>query len=318
VENIASKKLYDIIIIGSGVTGLAGGMYAGRLNLKTLILGDLRGGVITTTNIVENYPGFKKLTGLELAKQIEDHAREYKIDIVDAQVTKVEKCKGGSFKIYTLDKKSFEGKTIVFATGTEYKKLNVPGEAKFMNKGVHFCVLCDGIFYKRKRCIVVGGGDSAVKEALLLSEYASKVYIVYRGEKVRPEPINYERMKRNKKIEVISKTNIKEIKGDKVVKSVIFDKTYKGNKEFKIDGVFIEIGHIPLSNLTKLLGVKLNEKREIIIDKDSKTNVPGLFAAGDVTNSSWKQAITGVAEGCIAAYQAYVYVSQNIIKPCGD
>ncbi|MBI2672866.1 FAD-dependent oxidoreductase [Candidatus Woesearchaeota archaeon] len=315
--NIASKKLYDIMIIGSGVTGLAAGMYAGRFNLKTIVIGNLRGGVITTTNIVENYPGFKRLSGMELAKEIEDHAREYKIDIIDAKVKKIEKCKTKSFLVYA-DNKIYEGKTILFATGTIYRGLNVPGEAEFANRGVHYCVSCDGPFYKGKKCIVVGGGDSAVKEALLLSEYASKVYIVYRGEKVRPEPINYERMIRNKKIEVINNTNIVEIKGDKFVKSVIFDKPYKGNKEFKIDGVFIEIGHIPLSDLAKSLSVKLNEKGEIIIDKESKTNVPGIFAAGDVTNSTWKQAITGVAEGCIAAYHAYVYVSQNTIKPCGD
>lgn len=317
MENIASKKLYDLIIIGSGVSGLAAGMYAGRFNLKTIIIGNLRGGVITTTNIVENYPGFKRLSGIELAKEIEDHTREYKIEIVDAKIKKIERCKTKSFLVYA-DNKVYEGKTILFATGTIYKGLNVPGEAEFSSRGVHYCMSCDGIIYKGKTIGVVGGGDSAVKEALLGAEYGKKVYIIYRGEKVRPEPINYERMKKNKKIEVINNTNIVEIKGDKFVKSVIFDKPYKGKKEFKLDAVFIEIGHIPLSDLAKPLGVKLNEKREIIIDKESKTNVPGVFAAGDVTDSTWKQAITGVSEGCIAAYQAYVYVSQNTIKPCGD
>ena len=172
--------------------------------------------------------------------------------------------------------------------------------------------MCDGPLFKNKVVGVVGGSDSATKDALLLTEYAKKVYIIYRGEEIHPEPVNMERVKKNKKIEVINSTNVKEIKGDKTVTSVVFDKPYKGSKEFKLDGLFIAIGHIALSDLAKPLKVKLDKAGEIIINhQDSSTNIPGVFAAGDVTDKQFKQLITGVADGCTAAYSAYEYIKKN-------
>ncbi len=156
----------------------------------------------------------------------------------------------------------------------------------------------------------------AAKEALLLAEYGKKVYIIYRKDKIRAEPINAKRVEANKKIEIINNTNVKEIRGDRFVKSVILDKPYKGSKEFKLDALFIEIGHIPISELAKSINVKTNEKKEIIIDKDSKTSVKGVFACGDVVNSKFKQAITGVAEGVIAAYNVYQYINDEV-PVCG-
>ncbi len=170
---------------------------------------------------------------------------------------------------------------------------------------------CDGPLFRNKVLAVVGGSDSAAKEALLLTQYASKVYIIYRGDKIHPEPINEDRVKKNKKIEVIANTNITEIKGDKKVTHVILDKPYKGSKEFKLDGIFVEIGHIPLADFVKPIGVKLNQKGEIIIDRTSSTNVPGLFAAGDVVDTKFKQAITGVGEAVSATYSAYQYINEN-------
>ncbi len=157
---------------------------------------------------------------------------------------------------------------------------------------------------------VVGGSDSAAKEALLLTEYAKKVYIIYRKEKIRAEPINLERVEKNNKIEIINNTNIIEIKGDGLIDSVILDNEYKGNKELELGGLFIEIGQIPGSFLANKLNIKLNEKNEIIIDKYSKTDIDGVFAAGDVTDRIFKQAITGVAEGATAAYSAYMYLQK--------
>ncbi len=176
---------------------------------------------------------------------------------------------------------------------------------------------CDAPLFRNKTCIMVGGSDSAAKEALLLAEYAKKVYIVYRGEKIHPEPINMlrvEKLMKKGKIEMINNTNIVEIKGDKFVNSVVFDKPYKGNKEFKCEGVFIEIGHIVESDLAKKLGVKLDKRGEIIIDKDSKTNVPGIYAGGDVAAREWKQAIVGVAEGVVATNSAYEYIQEMSVK----
>ena len=172
--------------------------------------------------------------------------------------------------------------------------------------------MCDGPLFKNKIVAVVGGSDSAAKDALLLSEHAKKVYMIYRGEQIHPEPINFERIKRNKKIEIINRTNITEIKGDALVRKIILDNLYKGKKELDVEGVFIAIGHVALSELAKELGVKTDEKGEIIINHmTSETNVPGVFAAGDVTNKPFKQLITGVADGCTAAYSAYEYIGKN-------
>lgn len=318
-KDLNMHKEYDFISIGAGVTGLSAAMYAARLGLKTLCLGTSHGpempigGVITTTNIVENYPGFIKLTGQELADKIKDHALSYDlVTIKEEKATKISK-KSGIFEVVT-EEGTYLGKTILFATGTKWRRLEVPGAVELENRGVAYCALCDAPLFKNKITAVVGGSDSAAKDALVLAEHASKVYIIYRKEKIRPEPINLKRIEQNKKIEVIPNTNILEVKGTKKVESVLFDKAYKGSKELKLDGIFVAIGHIVLSDLAKPLGVKLNDHGEIIIDhKTSETNVPGIFAAGDVADKPFKQAITGVAEGCTAAYSAYEYITKQRI-----
>ena len=314
------KDGYDFIIIGAGGVGLAAAMYSARLGLKTLVLGHSHGselpigGVITTTNIVENYPGFIRLTGTEIAKNIEDHAKSYDlVEIKEQLVLDVKKTKIG-FEVKTENSK-YQGKTILFATGTKWRKLEVPGSINFENKGVNYCALCDGPLFRNKTLCVVGGSDSAAKDAMVLSEHASKVYIIYRGNQIRAEPINIERIKKNKKIEIINNTNITEIKGNKFVTHVILDKPYKNSKELKVDGVFVAIGHIVLSDLAIKLGVKVDNKKEIIIDhKTSETNIPGVYAAGDVTDKPFKQLITGVADGCTAAYSAYEFISKEKVE----
>lgn len=169
--------------------------------------------------------------------------------------------------------------------------------------------------FKNKIVCVVGGSDSAAKDALVLAEHAKKVYIIYRGEKIRPEPINLQRVGQNNKIEIVNKANVIEIKGDKSVKSVVLDREYKGSRELEMQGVFVAIGHIVLSEVAEKLGVKVNEKREIVINhKTSETNIPGVFAAGDVADKPFKQAITGVAEGCTAAYSAYEYITKGRVE----
>jgi len=303
------KETYDIAIIGGGCAGLASAMYAGRFNMKTLVLsGDLIGGTITLTDTVENYPGFKKISGLELAKAIKEHALEYEIDLKEETLISVERQKD-LFFIKTNENKEYYSKTVLFATGTKFKKLEIKGEDEFLNNGVHYCALCDGFIYKDKVVCVVGGSDSAAKEALLLTQYAKKVYIVYRGDKIRPEPINMKRIEKNKKIEIINKTNIIQIIGSKNVNKVLLDNLYKGEKELLLDAVFVAVGHIPLSEHAKHLGVKTNKENEIIIDRESKTNIKGVFAAGDVVNTKFKQAIVGVGEGVVGVYSAYTYVN---------
>jgi thioredoxin reductase (NADPH) len=317
-----AKDDYDFLIIGAGGVGLAAGMYGARLGLKTLVLGTTHGtelpigGVITTTNIVENYPGFIKLTGTEIAKKLEDHTRSYdNVTIKEEKVLSVSK-KGNCFNIKT-SKSSYQAKTLLFATGTKWRQLKVPGHDEFMNKGVAYCALCDAPLFKNKITGLVGGSDSAAKDALVLSEHAKKVYIIYRGEQIHPEPINLERVKAKKNIEIINNTNVTEIKGSQFLEKVILDKPYKGKSSLALQGLFIAIGHIPLSDLAKSIGVKIDKKSEIMINhKTSETNIPGVFAAGDVADKPFKQLITGVAEGCTAAYSAYEYLSKNKIVTC--
>lgn len=309
------KQLYDILIIGTGVTGWGAAMYAGRMQLKTLIVGDNSGGTIMLTDDVENYPGFKKLTGSELAENIEQHAREYDIDVEDGLVTDiVQDKKKHTFTLTTKSGSSFKTKTVLLATGTKPRKLGVPGEDAYFGKGVHTCALCDGAFYKEKIIGVVGGSDSAGKEALLLTQWGKKVYIIYRGNEIHPEPVNMTRIEKKikeGKIEIINNTNVVEVKGEKYVTAVLFDKAYKDKKEFKLDALFIEIGHIALSTLAKKVGVLLNQKGEVLIDRNAQTNVPGFYAAGDVCDTRFKQAITGVAEGVLAVYSAYTYLNEE-------
>ncbi|MEK6924746.1 MAG: FAD-dependent oxidoreductase [Nanoarchaeota archaeon] len=315
---MAKNSDYDFIIVGAGGAGMSAAMYGARLGLKTLCLGASHGtelplgGVITTTNVVENYPGFIRLTGTEIADKIREHAQSYpEVTLKEEKVESVKK-EGNIFNVKTSEN-NYKGKTILFATGTKWKKLDVPGAKEFENRGLAFCALCDAVLFKNKVVCVVGGSDSAAKDAMVLAEHAKKVYIIYRGEKIRPEPINYERIMKNKKIEIINNTNIIEIKGDKVVEKVILDKPYKGSKELELQGVFVAIGHIILSDLAKTLGVKTNQKGEIEINhKTSETNVEGVFAAGDVADKPFKQLITGVAEGCTAAFSAYEYISKNL------
>ena len=320
-------KTYDFIILGAGGTGLAAAMYAARLGLKTIVLGSTHGtelpvgGVITTTHVVENYPGFTTISGPDLAKKIEEHAKSYDlVKVREERVVGIRKLKN-LFHVKT-NKSEYTTKAILFATGTKWRKLEVPGSREFENKGVSYCALCDGPFFKRKVVAVVGGSDSAVKDALLLTEYAKKVYIIYRGKEIHPEPINMERVKANKKIEIINNTNVIEMKGNKFLTNVILDKPYKGKKskrghfkgkrELRVNGVFVAIGHIALSDLAKPLRVKLNKAGEIIINHmTSETNILGVFAAGDVTDKPFKQLITGVADGCTAAYTAYEFITKK-------
>lgn len=302
--------MYDLVIIGSGVTGYGAAMYAARLDLSVAVIGDVDGGTITLTDDVANYPGFVQLTGQELADKIKEHAMDYPVHIETGTVTDIIKLDQNYFNVIT-ENKTFLAKSILFATGMKERELEVPGHDELKNKGVSYCALCDAPLYKDKVVGVVGGSDSAVKEALLLAKYCPKVYIIYRRKKIRPEPVNARRVERDSKIEVITETNVTEILGTEKVMGVKLDSPYNTSDTLSLDGIFIAIGGIPYSDIAKKLGVELNEKGEIKIDRSSRTNIEGVYAAGDVVDTEFKQAITGVAEGVHAAYQAYKYVNEN-------
>ena len=350
MEGINTEKTYDIIILGGGPTAIGAAIYAARFAMDVLIIGKIFGGLIATTHLVENYPGITSTSGQGLMDMFKEHMNSLRIPYISDEIRSVERV-NDHFVLHSFFQK-FKAKSVVFATGSERRKLGIPGEEEFTGRGVSYCATCDGPFYKDKIVCVIGGSDSAAKEALFLSQNVKKVYIIYRGEEIRAEPINKKRVEENEKIEIIYKTNITEIKGleklinliltavievmeveasslarldryrnelyfsnhvggsEKIVKSVIFD----NGKEFEIDGVFIEVGSNPNSNLAKRVGIKTNEKNEIIINRKSETNVPGMFAAGDVADAPFKQAITGVAEGVIAAYSAFDYIKEIDIE----
>src|SRR3989344_4340780 len=309
-----AKLTWDTITIGGGCVGVGAAIYAYRFNMKTALLSKELGGLITWTHLVENYPGLGAVSGLEMMEKFIAHAKLLDIPLLEGEeVTAIEKVPHG-FTVKTKQR-SYRTKTVIYATGTTVKQLGVPGEERLKSKGVSYCATCDAAFFRNKVVAMVGGGDSACKEALLLAEFASKVYIIARGDKLRPEPINGTRLAANTKIVPILNTNVISMEGDQKLSHIVLDKPYEGSTELKLDGVFIAIGHIANTNIIKPLGVKLSEKGEIIIDRESNTNVPGFYAAGDVVHRTYKQAITGVAEGVVAAFSAYQHITQNKINP---
>lgn len=318
MEKKNRKEEYDLIVIGAGVAGLAAAMYAARVALRTLVLGASHGsempigGVITTTDKVENYPGFESISGPELAERIRKHAASYElVTIKEELVERVEK-KEKEF-IAETSKNKYIGKTLLFATGGAWRKLSVRGAKEFENRGISYCALCDAPFYRNKVVAVLGGSDAAAKDALVLAEHAKEVYVIYRREKLRAEPISLGKIESNKKIKIITQTNVIEVKGRNSVKKVILDNKYQRSNELELDGIFVAIGQDPLSELAEKIGVKTNEKGEIVIDhKTSETNIPGVYAAGDVTDKRFKQAIIGVAEGCSAAYSAFEFLKKSL------
>ena len=302
------NEIYDVAIIGTGLTGLSGAMYSGRFNLKTIVFGELLGGTITSTDLVENYPGFKSINSFDMVEKFREHALDYDVKIKNEKVNSVVK-KDNLFQL-TTSSGTFLSKTIILATGSKVKKLNAPGEDKFANKGIGYCALCDGAFHKDKIIAVVGGGDSAAVDALLLTRFAKKVYVFVRKDKMRAEPSNQEKLNNNDKIEIVYNTNVVEFLGNEKLEKLKLDNPYNGNDEFEVGACFIAIGHQVNNEIAKSLGVDINEKGEIKIDRNAKTNVPGVYAAGDCIDGEFKQVITGAAEAVLASHSAYKYITK--------
>ncbi len=301
--------MYDVAIIGNGLVGLAAAMYAGRFELKTLVIGELLGGTITQTDKVENYPGFVSISSPELVNNFKEHADAYGVDNKMGRVDKVEKI-GETFKLYS-GSEVYESKTVILATGTTVRKLGLDTEEKLANRGVSYCALCDAAFFKGKTVAVVGGGDGAAVDALILTRFAEKIYILVRKDNLRAEPLNKEKLEKSDKIEIIYNTSITEFLGENMLEGVKLNNPYNSSDVLPIQGCFVAIGHIVNSEIASSLGVKLNDKKEIMINRESETNVPGVFSAGDCVDSGFKQAITGVAEGVLAAHSVYKFVSHK-------
>jgi len=293
--------MYDVIIIGGGAAGMSCAMYCARFKLKTLVISPNIGGELLNIHGIENWPGEKFITGPELTKKMQEHAQSAGAEFKEETVIGIEKDK--TFNVKT-GANNYQAKAIVIATGSRRRELGVPGEKELRGKGVSYCAVCDGNFFKDKVVGVVGGSDAAAKEALVLSEHAKKVIILYRKQEIRAEPITKERIAKDKKIEIIPNVNVVKINGDKTVESVELD----NGKTLNMDGVFIEIGGVPVTDLVVPIGVELNDSGEISVDKGMKTNTSGVFAAGDVTNGVFKQIITAASQGVTASLAAYKYV----------
>lgn len=297
--------MHDVIVIGGGPAGLSAAIYCARYMLSTLILAKDYGGAITGAHLVENYPGFEAISGMDLISNFEKQAKKLGVEIKTEEAMGIKKEEDGTFTINS----KYKAKKVILAVGTYRRKLNIPGEGDFIGKGVSYCATCDAPFFREKIVGVVGGSNSAVRAAQLLAKYAEKVYIIYRRDSLRAEPKLVEQVKNSDVIEVIYSTNIKEIKGEKFVNSVVFD----SGEVFMLDGLFIEIGSVPSVALPKELNVNLDENGYIIVDDAMRTNVKGVFAAGDVTTGSnqWRQVVTAVAEGGIAASSAYLEIEKE-------
>ena len=299
---------YDVIIIGGGPAGLTAGIYCTRYELKTLVIAKEVGGTLATAPHVDNWPGIPDVTGYDLMKKVEGHAKSLGVEIKMEEAHGIKK-EGDKFVVDTIDHKH-EAKAVIIATGQERRKLNVPGEEEFDGKGVSYCATCDGPMYKGATVGVVGGSDSAAKEALLLADYAKKVYILYRKAEIRAEPVTKKQVAANQKIEVIPNVNVVKIVGGKMMTGVELD---NGDK-MELEGLFIEIGGVPASQLAEGLGAEVDDKKnDIVIGEDYGTKVPGLFAAGDVTRT-WEQGVVAAAGGAVAAFSAYKYVKSLQVK----
>lgn len=300
-------KKFDLIIVGGGPAGLTAGLYAVRTGLKVGIISKDIGGTTNSILLLENWPGFVG-SGTELMKKFYDQLKEYEnVEFIMRDVEEIEK-KGKVF-ITKTKKEEFESNAIILATGTERRKLNVPGEKEFVGKGVSYCVTCDAFFFKGKTAGVVGGSDCAAISALALSDLAKKVYIIYRGAKLRCEDINSKRLEKKENVEIVYNVTPKEIKGEQKVTSFVGLEKGK-EREIKLDGVFIEIGSVPLTKFTKKLRLKLDKEGYIMVDEDMNTSVEGIFACGDITHQKLKQVVVASGQGSIAAKSAYSFLKK--------
>jgi thioredoxin reductase (NADPH) len=298
--------MYDLVIIGDGPAGLSAGIYAVRYGLDTLILEkDVISGQIALTDIVENYPGFSSIAGMELMDKFKEHAQEAGVTTEDGEVLNIKS--DGNKKIISTDEGEIEAKAVIIATGANPQHLGVPGEEEFAGRGVSYCATCDGPFFRGKNVAVIGGGDSAITDALILSNLASKVYIVHRRDELRATKVLQDRAFSRNNIEFICDTILDEVLGDGSVEKVILKNVKSGDTvEMAMDGVFIYVGVVPN---TGFVDVDKNSAGFIITSDRMETSVEGIYAAGDCRVTPLRQVVTAVSDGAIAAASAHEFVS---------
>lgn len=326
--------IHDLIIVGSGPAGVSAGIYASRQKLNILIISKDVGGQVSKKAVdIENYPGFEKISGPDLAKIFEEQLKKNQIKIVLDEVLKIDQVKSASqgevvsaqggqfnlvkkpahnFVISTKNGNTYEALSVVIASGADPRPLEVPGEKEFIGKGVSYCSLCDGPIFREKSVAVIGGGNSGFESAIFLSNYVKKIYILESGSEVKADKENQDLLAKTGKVEIIKNAKVLKIEGGVFVESITYQDVLS-NKENKlnIEGIFIEIGYSPATAFVKGL-VDFSERDEIITERENyQTKIPGLFAAGDCNQGKYKQIVTAVGEGAKAALAAYEYLQKQ-------
>ena len=304
-------RTYDVIIIGGGPAGMTAGLYTSRARLRTLLIENgLFGGQMTTTELIENYPGFPQgISGEELSRLMEEQAKRFGMEAISDEVEEI----GLESDLKRV--KTYEGeffcRALIICTGTEYRKLGVPGEEKFKGRGISYCATCDGAFFRDSRIIVVGGGDSALTEALFLTKFVSELTIIHRRDALRATKIYQERTLNHPKIKFLWNSVVQEIKGDSVVRSVVVKNVKSGEvKEVETEGAFLFIGLTPRTHFLKEL-VQIDESGYIVTNENCETSIKGIFAAGDCRKKLLRQISTSVGDGATAAFAAEKYLEEG-------
>jgi thioredoxin reductase (NADPH) len=300
--------VYDVIIIGGGPAGLAAGIYAKRAMLSALLIEKVGiGGQIIKTHMLENYPGFAEISGMELMQKMEEHVKKFDLEMKFAEVEQIKA--GGAVKTVVTSEGEIEAKAVIIATGTTPKRLGVAGEAEFMGKGVSTCATCDGFFFTGKDVALVGGGDSAIVEALFLTKMVNKVYVIHRRDELRAEKINQDRAFNNPKIEFLWNSHLVSIEGKDTVEQVtVKNKITDEITELPVQGVFVYVGVQPN---TGFVDADKDEKGFLITAPDMSTSITGVFAAGDCRTTLVRQVATAVGDGAVAAVSAEKYIASQ-------
>ncbi len=307
---------YDVVIVGAGPAGLTAALYSARFMLKTLVIADDVGGTLNDAGEVDDYPGIPSIQGPDLAKKFESHVVKYKVPILRDTVVDIRRNGGGAFKVITKKGKEFVAQAVILAVGSKRRKLGVPGEDRLSGRGVTYCAPCDAPMFRGKVVAVVGGGNSALQAAVLLSSYANKVYLIHRRDKFRAFPVYVKLVTQDPKIELVLNHVVAEIGGEEKVEWVRVRNVKTGEeKMIELDGVVIEIGSEPPREFFQKIGIEIDEKGHALVDKEMRTSIEGIYAAGDCAAGPCKkkfdQVVTAAAEGAIAALSAYEYIMRK-------
>lgn len=306
--------MYDLIILGGGPAGVAAGIYAGRKAIKTLLITDSFGGQSINSDNIENIIGLKAISGIDWARQLEEHMRTQSAVVIKdgTRVTQIEKKEENVFEVTDATGQTYQSRTILYSLGSSYRRLNVPGEKEYEGKGVFYCSICDAPLMKGKQVVVVGGGNSGLEAAQDLLAYATSITILEYADRCKGDPLYQEQLKKDPRVTIVTNAQVKEIKGETFVTQLIYTDTKTGNEQtVDASGIFVSIGYQPNTQVIKKI-VVLDERQRIVIDhKTCKTSLEGMWAAGDVTDGLYNQINTAMGDGVKAALNIYDFLKNN-------